>query len=641
MSQPSPSSLAERRIELGKLLGEERAHERLVDHDVGIPLGHRSNLPCQRAAALCEAPPVHWQLVALAVVLLVFAAISQRIEGTWITAPMFFMAAGLVVGVEALDLVDPASTGLEVKTLAEATLTVVLFSDASRIDLQALRSALGVPARLLGIGLPLTIIAGFVAAIVLFGDLAWPEALVLAIILAPTDAALGQVVVTSRRLPVRVRQSLNVESGLNDGICVPLFLIALAVALAEEGAIGNGHAAQLVAEKIGYGVLGGVVAGAAAAAIVVYAGGRRFVDETWLQVVPLAGALLAFALAEAIGGSGFIAAFVGGAIFGGLRRHRGGDVSQLTEQAGAVLAAVTFVVFGAVLLGPALHDLTWQIALYAVLSLTVVRMLPVALAMLGTGARRPTVAFLGWFGPRGAASIVFALLVLEEGGLRNEELILTTAFVTVGLSVLAHGATAAPLAARYGSWLESRSPQELSELESGERGRDPLAAPTRHRSLMRLVSKEEARRIAVRAQLLDGSATTVLDTVRRLGFLQIDPISTVAPPQQLVLWSRLGPYDVDRARPPALGRAQALRVERVHLADRVAAARAGSDAAAAAQPALRARAVERRVPRATTRASSATCCASSTATGRCRRASSSTNPLRGPTSRTAGGEAAR
>ena len=410
---------------------------------------------------------MHWQLVALAVVLLVFAAISQRIEGTWITAPMFFTAAGLVVGVEALDLVDPATTGLEVKTLAEATLTVVLFSDASRIDLRALRSSLGIPARLLGIGLPLTIIAGFVVAIALLGDLEWPEALVLAIILAPTDAALGQVVVTSRRLPVRVRQSLNVESGLNDGICVPLFLIALAVALAEEGAIGNGHALQLVAEKIGYGVLAGVVAGAAAAAIVVYAGGRRFVDATWLQVVPLAGALLAFAFAEAIEGSGFIAAFVGGAIFGGIRRHRGGDVSQLMEQAGAVLAAVTFVVFGAVLLGPALHDLTWQIALYAVLSLTLVRMLRVALAMLGTGARRPTVAFLGWFGPRGAASIVFALLVLEEGGLRNEELILTTAFVTVGLSVLAHGATAAALAARYGSWLESRSPEELSALESG------------------------------------------------------------------------------------------------------------------------------------------------------------------------------
>jgi NhaP-type Na+/H+ or K+/H+ antiporter len=409
---------------------------------------------------------VHWELVTLAIILLGFAAISRRIEGTSITAPMVFTAAGLIVGVEALGLVDPAASGAEVKVLAEATLTVVLFSDASRIDLGALRRTLGIPARLLGIGLPLTIVAGFLAGLVLLGDLAWPEALVLAIILAPTDAALGQAVVTSPRLPVRVRQSLNVESGLNDGICVPLFFIALAIALADEGAVGDGHAAQLVAEKIGYGVLGGVVAGAAAAAVVVYAGGRRLVDEMWLQVVPLAGALLAFGLAEAIEGSGFIAAFVGGAIFGGLRRRRGGNVSHLIEQSGAVLAAVTFVVFGAVLLGPALHALTWQIALYAVLSLTLARMLPVALSMFGSGARRPTVAFLGWFGPRGAASIVFALLLLEEETLPGQGVILTTAFVTVGLSVLAHGMTAAPLASRYADWHDARVAE--TPVESGE-----------------------------------------------------------------------------------------------------------------------------------------------------------------------------
>ena len=408
---------------------------------------------------------MHWQLVTLAVVLLGFAAISRRIEGTPITAPMVFTAAGLVVGADALDLFDPVATGESVQLLAEATLTVVLFSDASRIDLRALRSSLGVPARLLGIGLPLTILAGLVAAVAVLGDLAWPEALVLAIVLAPTDAALGQAVVTSPRLPVRVRQSLNVEAGLNDGICVPLFFIAIAVALAEEGALGNGHAVQLVAEKIGYGVLGGVVAGIAAAAVVVCAGGRRFVDETWLQIVPVAGALLAFGLAEGIRGSGFIAAFVGGAVFGGLRRRRGGDVSHLIEQTGAVLAAVTFVVFGAVLLGPALGDLTWQIGLYAVLSLTIVRMLPVAISMLGTGARRPTVAFLGWFGPRGVASIVFGLLVLEEHGLEHEQLILATAFVTVGLSVVAHGVTAAALTTRYADWLATRAAE--GDLESG------------------------------------------------------------------------------------------------------------------------------------------------------------------------------
>lgn len=401
---------------------------------------------------------MHWQLAVIAAVLLGFAAISARIEGTWVTAPMVFTAAGLVVGVEAFDLVDPSSKGTTVKTLAEATLAVVLFSDASRIDLVALRRTLGIPARLLGVGLPLTILAGFVVALAVLGDLAWPEALVLAIILAPTDAALGQSVVTSPRLPVRVRQSLNVESGLNDGICVPLFLIALAVAEAEDGAIGNGAAAQLVLEKIGYGMLGGALAGVAAAAVVVYAGGRRLVSAPWLQVVPLAGAMLAFGFAEAIGGSGFIAAFVGGMTFGGIRRRRGGEVSYLLEQAGALLAAVTFIVFGAVLLGPAIADLTWQIALYAVLSLTLVRMVPVAISMLGTGAKRPTVAFLGWFGPRGAASIVFALLLLEEeGGLPNQELLLTVVFVTVGLSVLAHGATAAPLATRYANWLDART----------------------------------------------------------------------------------------------------------------------------------------------------------------------------------------
>ena len=413
---------------------------------------------------------MHWQLVTLALILLGFAAISRRIEGTRLTAPMLFMTAGLVVGVEALGLVDPEAEGLEVEVFAEATLAVVLFSDASRIDLTALRRTLHIPARLLGVGLPLTILAGFAVALLVLPALAWPEALLVAIILAPTDAALGQVVVTSKRLPVRIRQSLNVEAGLNDGICVPLFLIALAIALAEEGAIGHGHAVQLVFEKIGYGIVIGVLAGTVAAAVVVHGTARRFIDETWLQVVPLAGALLAFTLAEAVGGSGFIAAFVGGMTFGGMRRHRGGEVSHLIEQTGAILAAVTFVLFGAVLLGPAIRDLDWRIALYAVLSLTVIRMLPVAISMLGTGLRPPTVAFLGWFGPRGAASIVFALLVLEEEGLPHESTVLATAFVAVGLSVLAHGVTAAPLTTRYADWHDARVAE--TPIESGDEERE-------------------------------------------------------------------------------------------------------------------------------------------------------------------------
>jgi NhaP-type Na+/H+ or K+/H+ antiporter len=395
---------------------------------------------------------VHWQLVTLAAILLAFAGVSGRLEGTSVTAAMFFTGAGIVVGADALDLVSPSATGEEVKLVAEATLTVVLFSDASRIDLAVLRREVGIPARLLGLGLPLTIAAGFAAALLLLPDLAWAEALLLAVVLAPTDAALGQSVVTYKPLPSSVRQGLNVESGLNDGICVPLFLAALAVAQAEEEATGSGHAARLVVEKIGYGTLGGVVAGVLAAAVVIVSGRRRWIAGSWLQIVPLAAAALAFGLAEAIGGSGFIAAFVGGLVFGGLRRRRGSEVGYLLEEAGALLGAITFVVFGAVLLGPAIGDATWRVALYAALSLTVVRMLPVAVAMLGTGARRPTVAFLGWFGPRGLASIVFALMLLEEGGLSGDAVIVSAVFVTVALSVLAHGVTAAPLSRRYADW---------------------------------------------------------------------------------------------------------------------------------------------------------------------------------------------
>ena len=402
----------------------------------------------------------------IAVALLTFAAVSGRLEGTSVTAPMVFTAAGLILGVEALGLVDPAATGLEVKVLAEATLAVVLFSDASRIDLRALRSELGIPTRLLGIGLPLTILAGFVLALVLLDGLVWPEALVLAIILAPTDAALGQAVVTLERLPVRIRQSLNVEAGLNDGICVPLFLIALAVAQAEEGAVGHGEAAQLVLEKIGYGIVGGAVAAVIVAAVIVAAGRRRFVDPAWLQVVPLAGAGLAFGLAEAIGGSGFIAAFVGGGIYGGLRRGRGGEVSYLIEQAGAILTAVTFVVFGAVLLGPAVAislGRSPSTPCSASRSSAWCRWRSRCSAREPAGRPSPSSDGSGRAGPPRSCS--------PSSSSRREacpptSCILTTAFVTVGLSVFAHGISAAPLSARYADWLEMSSRPEAAQVES-------------------------------------------------------------------------------------------------------------------------------------------------------------------------------
>jgi sodium/hydrogen antiporter len=394
-----------------------------------------------------------WAVPAIAVAILCFAAVSRRLEGTVLTAPIVFMAAGLLLGSKVLDVIHADLDPEAVKLLAEATLAVVLFGDAARIDLRALRDEFRLPARLLGLGLPLTIGLGVVAALLLLGSLGWPEALLLAVVVAPTDAALGQAVVTLPSIPSRIRQGLNVESGLNDGLCVPVFYSVLAVASTEAGLVGEQHAVRLLAEEIGYGILVGVVGGALTAAVFVFAVRRGYVEATWLQVAPAAGAALCYTAAVAAGGSGFIGAFVGGAVFGALRRRIGGEAGYLLEEVGSLLGAATFVVFGAVLLEPSLAHVSAAIAAYAVLSLTLVRMIPVALSLVGTHARPPTLAFLGWFGPRGLASIVFAVLLIEpRGELPHEAVVLTTIFTTIGLSVIAHGVTAAPLARRYAAW---------------------------------------------------------------------------------------------------------------------------------------------------------------------------------------------
>ena len=423
---------------------------------------------------------MEWALAVVALALIGFGVVSRRVDGTPVTPAILFVGVGLLVGTQALELVDPSATSESVKRLAEATLTVVLFADASRIDLRTLRREYAVPARLLGIGLPLTIALGAVLAAAFFGALSIPEALVLAVLLAPTDAALGQAVVTEPTLPSRIRQGLNVESGLNDGICVPLLFIVLAVAEAEDGEMSASHAVRLVVEEIGFGILGGVIAGAVAAVAITFATRRGLMDRLWLPIVPVAGAALAYGIAAPLGGSGFIAAFVAGMTFSVFRQPSEAteEVTFFADQVGEVLNGVTLLVFGAVLLSPALAGLSWSIVLYAIASLTVVRMLPVAVAMLGTGARRQTVAFLGWFGPRGLASIVFAAIVVQDADLPNTSTIVMTTYVTVGLSVLAHGVTAAPLAARYATWFSSHPPTEAPAMESVPAGEHRWRRPS-------------------------------------------------------------------------------------------------------------------------------------------------------------------
>jgi NhaP-type Na+/H+ or K+/H+ antiporter len=409
---------------------------------------------------------MEWTLAIVSLALLGVAAISRRLTGTPVTPAMMFVAIGLLVGPQVLDGIDLESTNSTVRTLAEATLALVLFSDASRIDLRQLRPNVGVPLRLLGIGLPLTIALGALAAALVFDQLTVGEAVILGVILAPTDAALGQAVVTERRVPARIRQGLNVESGLNDGICVPLLFAAVAAADVESEIAEGRSAGTLLLEEIGFGVVGGVLAGLLIAAILIHGGRRDLITGSWRQVIPAAGAALAYGIASGLGGSGFIAAFVGGLVFRGALGRDPAEVNRLTEEVGGILNGITFLLFGAILLGPALGDLSPSLVLYAALSLTVVRMVPVAIAMWRSHARAPTLGFLGWFGPRGLASIVFALIVIEESQLPGEETILLAIYLTVGLSVLVHGVSAAPLAGRYARWYERHPRDTAPPMES-------------------------------------------------------------------------------------------------------------------------------------------------------------------------------
>jgi NhaP-type Na+/H+ or K+/H+ antiporter len=389
-----------------------------------------------------------WSLAAIAGVLLAFIAL-ESLRPRLLPPAFAFTVAGLIVGGEVLGWLDITPEASSLRLLAEATLALVLFSDASRIDLRALRNAVALPARLLGIGLPLTIVAGTVAAVLVFPDLSLPEAAALAIVLAATDAALGQAVVTDERLPAAIREGLNVESGLNDGLCVPALIIALTLADESAGALSGSEAARVIAESIGYGVLMGVVAGVVAALVhrrATTAGDEEQAD--WRFLLTLVAPALAYGLAAPLDGSGFIAAFVAGLVYGTMRGPRRATAPLPAEAIGVMLNAVTFVVFGAAFLQPLIERATWSVALYALLSLTVVRMLPVALATLGTGARPATVAYLGWFGPRGLASIVFAVIVVEAAVPHTSTIVDATA-MTVIASIVLHGFSAGPLTERY------------------------------------------------------------------------------------------------------------------------------------------------------------------------------------------------
>ena len=387
------------------------------------------------------------ELLIVALVVLGYALVSERLARSPITAPMVFTTAGLVVGAGGLGWFDLTVEGEATTVLVEATLVLVLFTDAIRIDLRALRRQAALPGRLLGVGLPLTVLAGAAAAVLIVPGLGLVEAALLAAVLAPTDAALGQAVVSDQRLPTRIRQTINVESGLNDGIAVPVVTVLLA-AVAAESVGGAGDWVGLAARQVGFGLLAGLVVGVVGGRLLDSRAVAGAVEGIYRQLATLAIAATAYACAGVLDGNGFIAAFTAGLAFGQVAREGCADVQDFTEDEGELLSAITFLLFGAVLVGPVLGELTWPIAWYVVTSLTVVRMLPVLLVLTGSGTLLETRLFLGWFGPRGLASILFALLVATELEVPAGDTIFVVAVWTVLVSVFAHGLTARPWAGR-------------------------------------------------------------------------------------------------------------------------------------------------------------------------------------------------
>jgi len=385
---------------------------------------------------------MYQDIVILALFIFVYSTVAGAIERTWISGAIIFTAFGLLIGPAGLDMISFKADGETIRTLAELTLALVLFTDAAGADLVVLRKTEALPTRLLLMGLPMTIVLGFGLAVFLFPKLSLLEAALLATMLSPTDAALGKAVVTNETVPAGIRQGLNVESGLNDGICVPILFLFLALATGKAGEGGPWQLALiLVAKEIGIGLAVGLSFTLVAGWLLKFAWRRHWLTETWIQVPILALALVCFATAQLLGGSGFIAAFSGGLLFGALAKKRREIFLRAAEGTGDTMALITWVIFSSAVVGHAMGHFSWEILVYAALSLTLIRMLPVFFTLAGLTVSTEGKLFIGWFGPRGLASIVFAVIVVNAD-VPNSGPIAMTVVCTILFSIISHGVSA-------------------------------------------------------------------------------------------------------------------------------------------------------------------------------------------------------
>lgn len=390
---------------------------------------------------------MYQNLFVIAFFAFIYGLVSKRIETTSINGPLLFVLFGLFSGPFGIGILDVEFNSELINFLAEITLALVLFTDASMINIKMAGRNINIPKRLLLIGLPLTIGFGFIVAYFVFKEFTRIEAAILAVIVAPTDAALGKAVVTNTKVPEKIRQSLNIESGLNDGLCVPFLLLFFA--LSKESISGQEILLNIYFTKtIGIGAISGLGLAYIGFYLLKKAMKSGWIGASWYRILVITLAISIFSLAQFLGGSGFIACFSGGVLFGYLTRNHKQKLEIAAEGIGDTMSLITWVLFGATIIPIFIKEFQLLMVVYAILSLTLIRMIPVYIALIGLRLNYKTKLFMGWFGPRGLASIVFIFMVMEQD-LPHGKWIALFGVCTILLSVIMHGLSTNPVVNRF------------------------------------------------------------------------------------------------------------------------------------------------------------------------------------------------
>lgn len=392
---------------------------------------------------------VYQVLGVLALIVFFYSVVAKRVERSSVSGPMVYVAIGLLLGSHGFGLIGSNFETNDLRFLADLTLALVLFSDAAHSNLSVLKQQLFYPTRMLLIGLPGAILLGFLFAAVMFNNLSLIEAAIIGTMLAATDAALGKAVITNETVPAEIREGLNVESGLNDGLCVPILLILITAATSFHTDVTLTHGLALMGEELGIGLVVGVTIAHVGAKLLVWSGMRGWLSEVWMHLSVGALALASFAIAQTLHGSGYIAAFTGGMWFGHMLHRSTHTLVLATESIAELFAMLTWILFGAAVISQIYGLFTPEIIIYALVSLTLVRMVPIYLSFSGTSVPTTHRLFMGWFGPRGLASIVFAIIVIDAE-LPGANFIALVVTCTVMLSLLLHGISATSLANKIG-----------------------------------------------------------------------------------------------------------------------------------------------------------------------------------------------